>query len=67
MKPNREQIEQQKEKLRERIEDKGTDELIRRLAQVAEDTLRWATEDTEDWPEPVDDIDLFAKIIRDEQ
>lgn len=50
-------------KLRDFIEDDSNDPLERRLAQVAEDALRWVTEDT-DWAGPIEDVAGMAKIIR---
>jgi hypothetical protein len=50
-------------KLRKFIENKDNDALEKRLAQVAEDALRWATEDTE-WAGPIEDVAGMASIIR---
>jgi len=48
--------------LRAFVEDESNDALERRIAQVKEDTLRWAFEKTT-WMEPVSDVG-FADIIR---
>lgn len=50
------------EALRAFIDDADNDPLERRIAQVAEDALRWATEAT-DWRPPSQDLKM-ADIIR---
>ena len=62
-KPDLRGIRREIGKLREFIEDKDNDAIERRLAQVAEDALRWATEDT-DWAGPIADMKGMANIVR---
>lgn len=62
--PKKARIQKEIRTLRRMIESDETDLLECRLAQVAEDTLRWATEDTEGWPSPSKDVVGMAKIVR---
>ena len=64
MKPTSKEITQQKRKLRKFIDDESQDALERRLAQLAEYAIRWATESTLSWNKPDIEAKEFAKIIR---
>lgn len=61
--PSNNAIRLQVAELRACIEDPNTDGLERRLAQVAEDALRWATEET-DWAPPREQLAGMASIVR---
>lgn len=61
-KPSERRIKDELRKLRTFIECPGQDSIAKRLAQVAEDAIRWVTEET-DWDGPLDDVDKFATII----
>ena len=62
-KPTKAEIQTAIAELREKIEDSTVDPLEQRLAQVAEDALRWSIEDT-DWLGPLEDVARMATIIR---
>jgi len=46
--------------LRAIIDDEKTDEATRRMAYYAENTLRWAIEDTVKWERP--EVDLRSEV-----
>jgi len=62
-KPDLRAIRREIVKLRSFIENDENDALEKRLAQVAEDALRWATEDTQ-WNSPVEELAGMATIVR---
>ena len=62
--PTADDCREQIRRLREFIQDDSNDETERRVAQVMEDTLRWAFEET-DWKDPVDDLGMAEIIKRD--
>ena len=66
MKQSAKTIKAELAKLRAFIEDNNSDDLLRRLAQVAEEALLWATEDTVGWETPVENIAVYGRIIRSE-
>jgi hypothetical protein len=53
------------------IESKTVDPITKRMAYYAENTLRWATEETVDWQRPEvdleDEVILLKKEIADER
>lgn len=62
-KPSEQRIKTEIRNLRKFIESDKSDPLECRLAQIAEDTLRWAIEDTT-WAGPRADLEGMAGIIR---
>lgn len=52
-------------KLREMME-RDPDPIKSRMAQVAEDSIRWAREDTRGWIRPEDGISQMAIILKGE-
>lgn len=64
MMPTSRTIKSEIGRLRKLIEDDSTDPTERRLHQVAEDALRWSTEDT-GWPPPSKSNASMATIIID--
>ena len=64
-KPSERRIKDELRKLRKFIECPGQDPIAKRLAQVAEASIRWVTEET-DWAGPMDDVDKFSTIINNE-
>ena len=63
-KPSEKTIKTEINKLRKFIDANG-DQLETRLAQVAEEVLRWSIEET-DWIGPMASVKVMAGIIRDE-
>ena len=53
-------------KLREIIDDKKTDVETRCMAYFAENTLRWATEETVSWQRPEDDLQDEVFLLKQE-
>ena len=62
-KPSEKTIKAEINNLRKYIESEAGDPLAKRLAQVAEDALRWSIEQT-DWAGPMADVEGMANIIR---
>lgn len=52
--------------LRKIIDDKTTDVETRRMAYFAENTLRWATEETVSWQRPEDDLQDEVFLLKQE-
>lgn len=63
MKPTKKMIENEIKELRKFI-DTTNDQLASRLAYLVETSLRWAIEDTQDWPPRVQGCKETASIIR---
>ena len=61
-KPSDRRIKQELRQLREMIETSYNDPIRQRLAQVAEDAIRWVTEET-DWDGPTNNVENFARIL----
>lgn len=61
-KPSVRRISKELRQLRMIIETIHNDPIRQRLAQVAEDAIRWVTEAT-DWDGPVDNVEQFANIL----
>lgn len=64
-KPSARRIKSELKELRKIIESTECD-ITKRLAQVAEDSIRWVVEDTEGWDGPVRDVENFANLLNNE-
>jgi hypothetical protein len=65
VKPTKERIDREIRALRKVI-DNDKDPLVTRVAYLVETSLRWAIEDTVDWPDRVQDVRDTAALIRSE-
>lgn len=66
MKPSKQQIKDALDDLRVLIHDPATDPITMWVAYAMETAVRWATENTTDWPSLTEEAQVEADLLRKE-